>query len=193
MIAVEWDDGAEAWYRRALARYVAEQIERRPTGMNPVLEGALVEWFAVRPEMFVRWEDAETYHPNFESGGWRIDWRAVNDALWHAAEACEMVAAAQREAEMIPSLDAWLGALHQGALRWEGPHEPYAGALVTRVTKTRFGQLRAERLRRWPRVCRKCGREFSEAARANAARCPQCQANGARAHRGTPARRGAGR
>jgi hypothetical protein len=193
VIAVEWDDGAEAWYRRALARYVAEQIKRRPTGRDPAREGTLVEWFATRRERFVGWEDPETYHPDFESGGWRIDWRAVRDALWRAVEDCDLTAAAQCEAEQFPSLDAWLRALHQDALAWKGPHEPYAGVLVTRLTKTRFAQLRAERLRRWPRVCRKCGREFGEAARANAARCPQCQANGARAHRGTPARRGAGR
>lgn len=191
MIALDldWDDGAEAWYRRVLARYVVEQVERLPTGRDPVLEAAVVEWFAVRRETFVAWEDAETYHPDFESGGWRIDWRSVGDALWGAVEDCNNLTAAQREADQNPSLDAWLAALHRGALVWEGPHEPYAGRLVARRRRTRFLRLRAERLRRWPRVCRTCKREFSDATRANAARCPHCLASGSRA-RPTVQRRG---
>jgi hypothetical protein len=195
----EWDEGADAWFRRSLVPYLRKHLNLQddPNGWCPppceddpaVLE-AVADALLPRRTQFVQWVDDPWYDPDVgPEGRWVIDWRALDkQKLWDLAYDCAVRVRVAREAERFPTLDDWLTALARGdvatgtGLGDELPdalREPHANHLLPGADL--FHAAR-ERERTWPRLCKVCRREFRlvdhhpKQRRHNSVTCPACRA-----------------
>lgn len=161
-----------AWFRcrvraaiRDLARKREDAVQFR--GLIP----SLVEWYAEELYRYLHWEPYDTYRgPWYPTGLWVLNGSAVERDLSVGLRACQRAA----EAKAHPTLDAWLAALHAGALRAPVPSEPSAWRyLTTYEASERLDKTQRHLATWWPKLCA-CGQSFSGPSRSTK-RCPDCR------------------
>lgn len=191
-----WDAGADGWFRRSLARFVEPELDG--VGVHLTAEQResvcqdVVQWFAARAADYVFWEDMDLYHPEFKSGGWRIDWPKVEGEACTVAKNCAMALlreewkrglarpAGETVEHFLAEIDVALYDREGNALPC--PEEPAAWQLARegRLSETvarRLYRLHRRIESRWPRHCVSCGTEFRGPQR-HVVRCAKCRQAG---------------
>ena len=145
-----WTQDAQAWYGRQLNSKLRDFLFDQPAFADALFDGGFARedpyrdalqrieaWYLERPPL-VEWKDDELYRPETLSGGYKILWGAVRDALLRAvrdvlADLEAEHAAEQRYIEI--RVARWLAAEDAGRPE-PGPAEPSAALLLSRQTET---------------------------------------------------------